>query len=140
MQISFFSVLGAVALAILAVFNFEKIVMKMLVADLDGLKVREEDLHKFITEASQTNYWKKNAYTWKKKSFFILYHYLPKIGWPYEFKYYQIKARIVGEFLLSTDFFFNKMDRSKPVSYIGIYDPYHRPCQNPFSNLHYQSA
>lgn len=50
-----------------------------------------------------------------------------------------IVSHIVQNYLLSTDFFLNKMDETKVVHYIGAYDPYNTPCANPFSSLHYPS-
>ncbi|RYE18905.1 MAG: hypothetical protein EOP45_13415 [Sphingobacteriaceae bacterium] len=38
-------------------------------------------------------------------------------------------------YLLSTDFFLNQMDVSKPVNYIGIFDPYKSPIANPYSYI-----
>jgi len=138
-RIAILSVLGAMAASIAAYYSFESIIVKMLKNDLAGMRVNEGDYKKFMEEMQRTNFWKKNAFDWKRKSFLILYFFLPKIGLPYQFKYYQIKGRIVGQFLLSTDFFLNKMDRNQPIKYIGLYDPYLRPCQNPFSNMHYAS-
>lgn len=40
---------------------------------------------------------------------------------------------LVKYFLLSTDFFINKMDENKTVHYLGLYSPYHSPVPNPYS-------
>lgn len=40
-------------------------------------------------------------------------------------------------YLLSTDFFINNMDESKPLKYTGLYSPHLKPCANPFSFIHY---
>lgn len=37
----------------------------------------------------------------------------------------------VGRFLLSTDLFMRPPDAVTPVRYLGLYDPYRRPCLNP---------
>jgi hypothetical protein len=50
-----------------------------------------------------------------------------------------IISHIVQNYILSTDFFLNKMDETKVVNYIGAYDPYHTPCANPFTNTYYPS-
>ena len=39
------------------------------------------------------------------------------IPYPYKYKYNQYKANIIGDFLLSTDYFMNQMDNTKPLSY-----------------------
>lgn len=46
-------------------------------------------------------------------------------------------ANMSRQYLNSSDFFINKMDTSKKVKYIGEYDPYKRPCANPFSSAYY---
>ncbi len=136
-RISILSLIGAVAASIIAFYNFESFVFRMLKRDLKTLNVEEQDLKRFIADARKTNYWKKNSIDSKKRAFLLLFYFIPNIGLPYQFKFAQIKGRIVGTFLLSTDFFLNKMDESKKIKYIGFYDPYLRPCMNPFSNLYY---
>lgn len=43
--------------------------------------------------------------------------------------------QIAGLFLMSSDFFWHGSDETREVEYIGLYDPYDRPCANPFANL-----
>ena len=43
------------------------------------------------------------------------------------------EERIVTQFLLSTNFFREGADETKPVKYLYYYDPYKTPCQNPFA-------
>ncbi|WP_421943918.1 hypothetical protein [Pedobacter sp.] len=40
---------------------------------------------------------------------------------------------LIKYYLLSTDFFINKMDESKNVKYLGLYSPYKSPVPNPFA-------
>ncbi len=55
-----------------------------------------------------------------------------------QFKYWD---ELTDTYLLSTDFFRNKMDESKLVTYTGtIYNPYKTPCSHPFSNLYYPDS
>ena len=42
--------------------------------------------------------------------------------------------QLISSYLLSTDFFANNMDESRVVKYVGLYDPYLRPCAHPFSS------
>jgi hypothetical protein len=44
---------------------------------------------------------------------------------------------LISTYLLSTDFFTNKMDEAKTVKYLGLYNPYLRPCAHPFSHFYY---
>ena len=45
--------------------------------------------------------------------------------------------QLVTAYLLSSDFFQNKMDEKRTIKYVGLYDPYSRPCSHPFSHIHY---
>jgi len=45
--------------------------------------------------------------------------------------------QMVSTYLLSTDFFTNKMDESRAIKYVGIFDPYRRPCAHPFTSPQY---
>ena len=47
---------------------------------------------------------------------------------------------ITTVYLISTDFFQNKMDESRLVKYQGLYNPHKTPCANPFSSLYYPPA
>ena len=47
---------------------------------------------------------------------------------------------LTHKYLYSTDFFLNKMDESKPVLFVGSYDPYLSPCANPFAHNQYPST
>ena len=46
---------------------------------------------------------------------------------------------LIKYFLLSSDFFIHKTDESKPVSYLGLYNPYKSPIPNPYSFVLYPS-
>jgi hypothetical protein len=46
-------------------------------------------------------------------------------------------ADLTRRYLLSSDYFLNKMDENRTVQYLGLYNPYRSPCANPFSSLHY---
>lgn len=46
-------------------------------------------------------------------------------------------TELTRTYILSTDFFRNKMDETKPVQYLGLYNPYKTPCANPFSGTYY---
>jgi len=47
---------------------------------------------------------------------------------------------LIKYYLLSTDFFINKMDESKMVKYLGLYSPYKSPVPNPFAYTLYPPA
>jgi len=129
---------GVAYVGIKAVTPFQKMIAEVLSADLKELKINSEDIIKFSSKAAETNPW---GYSGTKVKFIALYHYLDKkwLPLPYKYKYVQYRADIVGRFLLSTDFFKNKMDESKPINYLGtIYSPYNTTCSNPFTASYYK--
>ena len=42
---------------------------------------------------------------------------------------------LTERYLLSSDFFRNGADEGRSVNYLAYYDPYQRPCGNPFAQL-----
>ncbi len=135
--ISILSTVGIIVASIAIIYDFETLIFKILKQDLKGLNIDEKYFTRFANDAKASNYWNRILFDKKKKAFVFLFYFLPKVGLPYEFKYFQLRGRIVGDFLLATDFFVNKMDEKREIKYMGLYDPYLRPCQNPFSNLNY---
>ena len=129
--------MGIVVASIAIIYDFETLIFKILKHDLKGLNIDEKYFKKFASDAKKSNYWSRIMFDKKKKAFVFIFYFLPKVGLPYEFKYFQLRGRIVGDFLLATDFFVNKMDSKRAIKYVGLYDPYLRPCQNPFSSLNY---
>ncbi len=43
---------------------------------------------------------------------------------------------LVRSYLMASDFFLNKMDTTKTVKYLGLFDPYKSPVANPFSYIY----
>lgn len=115
--------------------SFKKILYNILVEDLQGLNVTKESIEQYIQEAELEKFW---GFT-EGKIQFVKAHYNLPFPLPYSHKYEHFKSIIVGTYLLSTDFFINKMDVNKPVNYIAYYNPYKRACYNPFSSLYYPS-
>lgn len=52
----------------------------------------------------------------------------------------QLVRTLTNLYLMSTDFFQNRMDESKQVKYLGWYNPHKTPCANPFSSIYYPPA
>jgi hypothetical protein len=44
---------------------------------------------------------------------------------------------LMNAYLLSTDFFIHKMDETRIVKYVGLYDPHIRACAHPFTYAYY---
>lgn len=116
----------------------EKSIKNILIADLAGLKVKLVDINAYAKEIADKN---DIGLTFIKIQLIWIYNALPAKGWPLPFKkrYLQLRADVVGNFLLSTNFFFNKMDEEQEIKYSGvIYKPYESSCVNPFSGLFYK--
>jgi hypothetical protein len=110
----------------------------VLQRDLRDLKLDEADLKKYALEAASLNPFNFSP---SKVKLIGLYNQLQQIGiktGPYYNKYIRYRAEIVGNFLLSTDFFWNKLNITDQIKYSGrIFTPYSYPCGNPFSNRYY---
>lgn len=48
--------------------------------------------------------------------------------------------QLVSTYLLSTDFFSNNMNQERVINYVGIYDPYVRPCTHPFTHRRHHAV
>jgi hypothetical protein len=117
---------------------FERSIADILKKDLKGLKIKPTDIEKFAVQAATENPWGLGS---MQQRLIGLYG-TPGFRWlplPYKDKYVEYRDQIVARFLLSTDFFLNKMDESKEVNYLGrIWGPYAMPCMNPFSAMFYK--
>ena len=140
---TFLKIVGGVvalgAIGYVAVPTFEEMLLKILRSDLKGLKVNEDTISKYLLDYKKENplRFKSSKEQFIKASYLLDYPFVPN---PYKHKYQQFRSLLVGNFLLSTDFFINKMDVAKEVNYMGIYNPHLRPCANPFSYLYYPST
>ena len=113
------------------------IIQAVIKKKLPYLKISEKDIVTFSIELS--NYMPKDA---SKKAAWIgiaepLYSRLDLFSWSDITKrdITRFEEYVVEKFLMSTDFFQNHADESRRVNYISLYDPYLRPCTNPFAQL-----
>ncbi len=136
-RLSIFAVLGIAVTSVFVFNSFDSVVLKILKADLKGLKIKDDEFKKFITEAQTSGNASKVIFDKKKRAFIFTVFFLPKMGLPFELKYIELRQRIVSDFLLATDFFVNKMDVKREIKYLALFDPYTRPCQNPFTAINY---
>ena len=118
--------------------SFDSLIFSVLESDLKDLKLREADLRKYAKEVASLNPF---SFSPSKVKLISLYNELQRIGiktGPYYNKYIQYRSEIVGNFLLSTDFFWSRLNVTDEVKYSGrIFTPYNYPCGNPFSNRYY---
>lgn len=103
--------------------DFESAVARVLKRHLGFLKLDREGLHKFAVDFAQTQ---GDRY----KMAVVAYSFLDiKPTQSEKIRY------LISQYLLSTDFFPNKMNEAREVKYIGLYDPYRRPCAHPFAQF-----
>jgi hypothetical protein len=136
-RISIITGIGVIAAGLLRYYDFETVVIKILRKDLQGFNMEEESFKKYVEDARGHRHWQKIFIDRKMKALTIFYFFLPDLKLPHQSKYLQMKNVLIGDFLLATDFFKNKMDEKRKIKYIGLFDPYQRPCSNPFSNVFY---
>lgn len=120
-------------LSLLTIPSFKNTVIKLLKKDTAQLKIDPDGIEKFMREANKEQFWIK--FSRGKKILIVLFTYVGvfKSLLPFYNKYVQYRGQISGHFLLSTDFFMQKMDVTKPIQYRQFYNPYKQPCYNPFS-------
>ena len=99
---------------------FEGAAFRLIIAELGFLKLDHSGVKKFVTAYAEN---KDRRYKWAVKGYQLLGIRSANSG-----KVHQL----VSTYLLSTDFFRNEMDESRVIRYVGLYDPYQRPCANPF--------
>ncbi len=118
--------------------GFYDVVDRIVREELSYLSVNDSVYDAFMSDVKQQ---RAISHLGFQKEWFVRLHFMfGKSGTfflPYRYKYEQYKSQIIGTFLLSTDFFYNNMDESKPISYVTLYHPYKNACSNPFSSLHY---
>lgn len=129
---------GATAATYSMFRSFDSLIFSVLQSDLKDLKLHEADLRKYAQEAASLNPFNFSP---SKVKLISLYNELQRIGiktGPYYNKYIQYRSEIVGNFLLSTDFFWSRLNVNDEIKYSGrIFTPYDYPCGNPFSNRYY---
>ena len=130
---------GVLIVSVAGLTSFEWIVRRMLHADLKKLNIDASVYDSFFKEAAKANMW--DQFSMSKKALIRFHFWIenPFVRFPYYYKYLHYKNLIVEDFLMSTDFFVNKMDEKAKIEYTGLFDPYKRYCYNPFSSLFYNS-
>lgn len=105
--------------------SFEDVTEQIIKSELEFLKLDDAGLKAFVRDYSAV---KDRKYKLIVKSYGLL-----GIGPEQSGKIHQI----VSTYMLSTDFFANKMNESRVIRYIALYDPYLRPCSHPFTSPQY---
>jgi hypothetical protein len=105
--------------------SYDEAAVDLIKRELSFLSLDDEGVRKFVAEFTKD---KNRSYRMTIRGYSFLH-----IGSKQSGKVNQL----VSAFLLSSDFFSNRMDESRVIKYVGLYDPYVRPCSHPFSAVHY---
>lgn len=128
------SMLAAVG-GTLGLASFNTSVKTMIMRSIEGMDISEETVDQFLADARRERFFRQ--FDLSKKGFIVAHTWLMSDYLPYKLKYTQYCSQIVGTFLLSTDYFSNRMQHGAKIEYTGFYNPYKRPCSSPFSNIYY---
>lgn len=133
------AIIGGVAAAAGAymVMAFRSAVHKMIADDTSGLKLPQDSIKQFLDDAEKEQWLQR--YGFAKRALIGLHTFTGGLLGllPYRGKYLQYRGEIVGQFLHSTDYFYNRMDNSLEITYTGFFNPYKVACANPFSSALY---
>ncbi len=123
--ITTFSLAALPSLGIVSV-STEEALAGLLVKEFDYLKLDLEGVKTFIKEFTNANPYSMLELI-KLRAFYLM-----------DLKIHQSEmvTELAINYIKSTDFFLNRMDESRPVKYLGLYNPYRTPCANPFSTFY----
>ena len=121
--------------------SFDELAKKIIIKDTSTLNIDPSELNRFFEDVKKHKVWDR-IFPYSHKQLIKWHYYVdnPLFGLPYAVNYKAYRSKMVGTFLLSTDFFLNKMNNAKSIRYRALFDPYQFPCSNPFSNLYYPGA
>lgn len=129
--------LGSVVLALPSIALYstspEDAAVGIILNELNFLKLERKGVEQFVTD----------YYKWSGIHKRLRMRLTTKANYFFKIDSDQsdIVRNLINTYLISTDFFQNKMDESRVIKYVGRYNPYKTPCANPFSAIYYpQSA
>ncbi len=113
----------------------EAMILSVLRRNLRDLEVREEDLRAFALELQER--FAEHRRLAMLGMLAPLYEHVDLYDWVpgAQPSFRRFEDTVVGEFLMSTDFFEHGPDSGQPLTYYGPYTPYLRICGNPFAEL-----
>jgi hypothetical protein len=124
---------GTAALALPAFVAYsasiEHAMAGIIINELHFLKLNREGVNQFVADHCKLSDDLKQA-TMKMK---VKAYYFLKV----DAERSKFVRTLTDKYLISTDFFRNRMDESKEVNYVGLYNPHKTPCSNPFSAIYY---
>jgi hypothetical protein len=112
--------------------DFKGLVLHVLQARLNSLRL-EADLNQF----ADNFYADVGTYGFRGRLLALGYPVLDRVDFLdlREADQEKFEYRVVSRFLLSTDFFRNGADETRPVSYVAYNSPYHHACGSPFAQV-----
>lgn len=128
MKIAGISAAGLAALPGFSLFytSSKECATDLIMNEFKFLKISKDEVIKYVNEF-YTYHPVNESKPWQMK--IKLHHY---------FNVKTVRSLMLVEgFLPATDFFMNKMDENRQINYVGMYNPYKRPCANPFSFIYY---
>ncbi len=143
LRLAGFATAGIAVGGYIAFQNFEKFARKIIIKDTASLKLNPEEIDKFFKAVSESKFnVLDDLFPFHHRQLLKWHYYIDNglFTLPYRVNYNAYRNKIVMIFLLSTNFFKNRMDESKPVYFTSVYDPYQIPCCNPFSNIFYPES
>lgn len=117
--------------------DMENLIVAMVKEDVSKLKVSERDIKKYAADVMKNDPFRFGEMKWK---FLAAYTRLKPLGLPLPKRglYTELRSVVTGNFLLSTNYFWEKLGDNDIVTYSGrVFTPYNYPCGNPFSNIYY---
>ena len=120
------------------VSNMQLVLGRILSENLGGLKIDPLEIQRWTQDVVEK---KSLNLSFASTQLLCMYQIQPlnTLLLPFNRKYQQLCTDITANFLLSTDFFLNKMDEQKEIRYSGmVYQTYKGACANPFSGLYYK--
>ncbi len=123
-----------VALVAVPTFGFlasspQEAAINIVLNQLDYLKINRREVERFVADFYQNMKNNKELFTQFRLRALSLFKVKADDS--------EMVDLLTRTFLSSTDFFMNKMDESKPVRYLSLYNAYRTPCANPFSATYY---
>lgn len=109
------------------------IIIAILKRRVGYLRIKHDTFHDFAKSyvSSRKNYERKLA---TLSAISLPLQYFSPYRWLAQGNaFLRLEDNVVSTYLLSTDFFANGANEQRTVSYISFYDPYTRPCGNPFN-------
>jgi len=131
------TVVLAVPSAVFATMSLKDAAVGFLINEYDYLSLDKKGVESFVDDFfAFDSYWNTSL----KYNMVVKTSYATTLKSKHAARFLKdddMLKKLAESYLLSSDYFINKMNDSKPVKYVALYNPHLRPCANPFSFIHY---